>query len=114
MRCRGQRAASTKQALQSAAGSRRDGCASRALRAGFALYGSVNTCSRLAAPGPYGVARQGWFEGTFSFIKYEGDLISKIRARLKVHNRELYKSLAGECAQRNAAPDREVFPTKTS
>ena len=86
MRCRGQRAAFTKQALQSAAGSRRDGCASRTLCAGFALYGSVTRCSRLAAPGPYGVASQGWFEGTFMFITYEGD---KISGRQTIRNRQL-------------------------
>ena len=48
----------------------------------------------MAAPGPYGVARQGWFEGTFMFIKYEGDMISKIRARCAMRIFELYKSLS--------------------
>ena len=100
MGCRGQRAAFTKQALQSAAGSRRDGCASRAVCAGFALYGSVNTCSRLAAPGPYGVASQGWFEGTFMFITQDWDMISKIRARPPVRNEQAYKSLSGAYAQK--------------
>ena len=46
--CRGARAALTEQALQSAAGSRRDGCASRALCAGFALHCSVTGCTSQA------------------------------------------------------------------
>ena len=111
--CRGQRAASTKQALQSTAGSRRDGCASRALCAGFALYCSVTTSTPPGSPGPHGVVRHGWFEATFAFIKSEGDKISGRQAYLSTRRNSAHTATA---AQTHGAQsrDREVVPTKTS
>ena len=49
--------------------------------------------------------------GTSDFITLDWDMISKIRARLKVRLDELYTAMAG-CTHASPSRDHEVFPTK--